>query len=151
MPPPWELRLDAVGQNVVVSYGARPLACYETGDRGMRHLAIVSLTRAGFSCNEVGRVFGMRPEHVSRLRRKATEGGSAALATAPGRRRKLDGRGLARAYEMHDQGVAGCEIAKKLGVSAVGDLPVVGFKASREADRLPFADASDSAESERRR
>ncbi len=58
MPPPWELHLDTVGQNAVVSYGARPLVCHETGDRGMRHLAIVSLTRAGFSCNEVGRVFG---------------------------------------------------------------------------------------------
>jgi transposase len=66
------------------------VACHETGDRAMRHLAIVSLTRAGFSCNEVGRVFRMRPENVSRLRRKANEGGSAALATPPGRRRKAE-------------------------------------------------------------
>jgi len=138
--------LDTVGQNAVVSYGARPLVCYETGDRGMRRLAIVSLTRAGFSCNEVGRVFGMRPEHVSRLRRKANEGGSAALATPPGRRRKLDARGIARAYEMHDQGVAGCEIAEKLGVSASVISRLLASRPVREADRLPFADTSDGAD-----
>ena len=146
MPPPWELHLDTVGQNAVVSYGARPLVCYETGDRGMRHLAIVSLTRAGFSCNEVGRVFGMRPEHVSRLRRKANEGGSAALATAPGRRRMLDARGIARVYELHDQDVAGSEVAKKLGVSASVISRLLASRPAREADCLPFAEASDSVE-----
>ena len=133
MPGPWELRLDTVGETAVVSYGARALVCYETGDRGMRRLAIVSLTRAGFSCNEVGRVFGMRPEHVSRLRRKANEGGSAALATAPGRRRLLDARGIARAYELHDQGVAGCEIAKQLGVSASVISRLLASRAGGEA------------------
>ncbi len=146
MPAPCELCLDAIGQNVVVSYGGRAVACYETGDRGMRHLAIVSLTRAGFSCNEVGRVFGMRPENVSRLRRKATEGGSAALATAPGRRRKLDARGIARVYELHDHGIAGCEIAKKLGVSGSVISRLLSSRPVREADCLPFAEASDRAE-----
>jgi Transposase protein len=146
MPPPWELRVDTVGENAVVSYGARPLVCYETGDRGMRHLAIVSLTRAGFTCNEVGRVFGMRPEHVSRLRRKANEGGSAALATARGRRRMLDAHGIARVYEMHDQGVAGCEIAKKVGVSASVISRLLASRPVREADRLPFVDTSDGAD-----
>jgi transposase len=113
MPPPWELRLDTVGENAVVSHGRRALACYDIGDRGSRRIAIVALTRAGFSCNEVGRVFGMCPENVSRLRRKANEGGVAALLSEPGRRRKLDARGVARVHEMHDQGVAGREIAKQ--------------------------------------
>ena len=147
MPAPCELRLDAVGQDVVVSYGGRAVACYETGDRGMRHLAIVSLTRAGFSCNEVGRVFGMRPENVSRLRRKANEGGSAVLARAPGRRRKLDARGIARVYEMHDQGIAGCEIASKLSVSESVISRLLTSRPAREADCLPFADTSDGVDS----
>jgi Helix-turn-helix domain len=116
MPPPWELRLDTVGENAVVSCGRRTLACYDIGDRGARRIAIVSLTRAGFSCNEVARVFGVHAAHVSRLRGKANEGGVAALLTEPGRRRKLDARGIARVYEMHDQGVAGGEIAQQLGV-----------------------------------
>ncbi len=147
MPAPCELRLDAVAGNVVVSYGGRALACYETGDRGMRHLAVVSLSRAGFSCKEVGRVFGMRPEHVSRLRRKANEGGSAALATPRGRQRKLDARGIASVYEMHDQGIAGCEIAKKLGVSGSVISRLLTSRPAREADCLPFADTSDSVDS----
>ncbi|MGH2842712.1 MAG: hypothetical protein ACRDKL_03900 [Solirubrobacteraceae bacterium] len=47
MPAPLELRLEVVGEDVVVSHGGRALAMYERGDRGMRNLAIVSLTRAG--------------------------------------------------------------------------------------------------------
>jgi len=146
MPPPWELRLDAVGENAVVSCGKRALACYEIGDRGARRVAIVSLTRAGFSCNEVARVFGIHAAHVSRLRRKANEGGVAALLTEPGRRRKLDARGIARVYEMHDQGIAGCEIAEKLGVSGSVISRLLTSRPVREADRLPFADRSDGAE-----
>jgi hypothetical protein len=146
MPPPWELRLDAVGENAVVSCGKRALACYEIGDRGARRVAIVSLTRAGFSCNEVARVFGIHAAHVSRLRRKANEGGVAALLTEPGRRRKLDARGIARVYEMHDQGIAGCEIAEKLGVSGSVISRLLRSRPVREADRLPFADRSDGAE-----
>jgi len=57
MPPAFELRLEVVGENVVVSYGGRALACYDQGDQGMRNLAIVSLTRAGVKCVEVGRLF----------------------------------------------------------------------------------------------
>src|SRR5450755_2916399 len=146
MPPPWELRLDTVGENAVVSCGRRALACYDIGDRGARRIAIVSLTRAGFSCNEVARVFGVHAAHVSRLRGKANEGGVAALLTEPGRRRKLDARGTARVYEMHDQGVAGGEIAKQLGVSGSVISRLLTARPAREADRLPFADRSDGAD-----
>ena len=146
MPPPWELRLDTVGENAVVSCGRRALACYDIGDRGARRIAIVSLTRAGFSCNEVARVFGVHAAHVSRLRGKANEGGVAALLTEPGRRRKLDARGIARVYEMHDQGVAGGEIAKQLGVSGSVISRLLTARPAREADRLPFADRSDGAD-----
>ena len=146
MPPPWQLRLDTVGENAVVSCGRRALACYDIGDRGARRIAIVSLTRAGFSCNEVGRVFGVHPAHVSRLRGKANEGGVAALLTEPGRRRKLDARGIARVYEMHDQGVAGGEIAKKLGVSGSVISRLLTSRPVRETERLPFADTSGGAD-----
>src|SRR5487761_718560 len=117
MPAPFELRLEGVGESVVVSYGGRALALYERGDQGMRNLAIVSLTRAGVKCVEVGRLFGMRPEHVSRLRGQVAEGGSGALVRPMGRPRKLDRGAVGRAYEMSDRGVAGCAIARELGVS----------------------------------
>ena len=79
MPPSFELCLEAVGDSVVVSYGGRALAVYESGDQGMRNLAIVSLTRAGVPGVEVAGLFGIRPEHVSRLRRQAAQGGARAL------------------------------------------------------------------------
>ncbi len=155
MPSPLELRLEAVGENVVVSYGGRALACYERGDQGMRNLAIVSLTRAGVKCVEVGRLFGMRPEHVSRLRGQAAEGGSAVLVRSMGRPRKLDGGAVARAYEMSDRGVTGCEIAKALGVSEATISRLLARRPAREIERLPIgepgevsdaADVTDSTE-----
>jgi len=149
MPAPFQLRLEVVGENVVVSYGGRPLACYERGDQGMRNLAIVSLTRAGVKCVEVGRLFGMRPEHVSRLRGLVAEGGSGALVRPMGRPRKLDRGGVARAYEMSDRGVAGCEIAQELGVSEATISRLLARRPAREVERLPLGEpgeTSDAAE-----
>ena len=140
MPAPCELRLDAVGDNVVVSYGGRALTFYERGDRGMRNLAIVSLTRAGVSGVEVARLFGICPEHVSRLRRQVSEGGSRALLPAMGRPRKLDRRAVARAYEMSDQGAAGSEIARALGVSEATISRLLGRRPARETERLALTE-----------
>jgi transposase len=133
-------RLEVVGENVVVSYGARALAVYERDDQGMRNLAIVSLTQAGVKCVEVGRVFGMRPEHVSRLRGQLAERGSGALVRPMGRPRKLDGGARVRAYEMSDRGVAGCEIAKVLGVSEATVSRVLARRPTREVERLPVSE-----------
>jgi hypothetical protein len=136
MPPSLQLRLEAVGDSVVVSYGGRVLALYERGDQGMRNLAIVSLTRAGVPGVEVAALFGIRPEHVSRLRRHAAEGGARALLPPRGRPSKLDQRGVARAYEMADRGVAGCEIAAALGVSATKISRLLSSRPEREPERL---------------
>ncbi len=141
MPAPFELRLEAVGDSVVVSYGGRALACYEQRDRGMRNLAIVSLTRAGVSCVEVGRLFGMRPEHVSRLRRQVAEGGSRALLPAMGRPRKLERVEVARAYELSDRGVAGAEIAAQLGVSGATISRLLARRPAGVVVRLPLSES----------
>jgi hypothetical protein len=136
MPPSFALRLEAVGDSVVVSYGGRALAVYEQGDPGMRNLAIVSLTRAGVPGVEVAALFGIRPEHVSRLRRQAAEGGSRALLPPRGRPRKLERGALARAYEMFDQGVTGSKIARSLGVSEATISRVLARRPARQAQRL---------------
>ena len=143
MPPALELRLEAVGDGVVVSYGGRALAWYERGDRGMRNLAIVSLTNAGVAGVEVARLFGVRPEHVSRLRRQAAEGGSAGLLPRMGRPVKLDQAAVKRAYEMSDRGVAGCEIANTLGVSGALISRLLARRPVGEVDRLPLTDTGD--------
>ena len=145
MPPALELRLEAVGDGVVVSYGGRALAWYERGDRGMRNLAIVSLTNAGVAGVEVARLFGVRPEHVSRLRRQAAEGGSAGLLPRMGRPVKLDEAAVKRAYEMSDRGVAGYEIANTLGVSGALISRLLARRPVVEVDRLPFTDTGDGA------
>jgi len=148
MPAPLELRLEVVGEDVVVSYGGRALACYERGDQGMRNLAIVSLTRAGVKSVEVGRLFGMRPEHVSRLRGLVAEGGSGALVRPMGRPRKLDRGAVARAYEMSDRGAAGSEIARTVGVSEATISRVLARRPAGEVQRLPGSEASEAQATE---
>jgi hypothetical protein len=142
MPMACTLRLETAGENVVVSYGGRVLACYESGDRGMRNLAIVALTRAGIAGVQVAALFGVRPEHVTRLRRLAREGGSQALVPQLGRPPKLDRGALARAYEMADRGVAGSEIAQQLGVSGATISRLLAARPACEAECLPLAEAA---------
>src|ERR1039458_2360572 len=103
MPPSLRLCLEAVGDSVVVSYGGRALAVYERSDQGMRNIPPVPLTRAGVPGVEVAALFGIRPEHVSRLRRHAAEGGARALLPPRGRPSKLCARARPRACEMSDQ------------------------------------------------
>src|SRR5208283_2617789 len=55
-------------------------------------------------------------------------------------------RGIASVYERHDQGVAGCQIAKELGVSESVISRLLTSRPVREADRLPFAETSDSVD-----
>jgi hypothetical protein len=149
MPPSLQLCVEAVGDSVVVSYGGRALAVYESGDQGMRNLAIVSLTRAGVPGVEVAALFGIRPEHVSRLRRQAAQGGSRALLPPRGRPSKLDARARTRAYAMSDQGLAGAEIAKALRVSEATISRLLARRPAAEAERLPLSEAgavSDAAD-----
>ena len=149
MPAPLTLGLEALGESVVVSYGGRALALYERGDQGMRNLAIVSLTRAGVAGVEVAALFGIRPEHVSRLRRQAAQGGSQALLPARGRPSKLDARARTRAYELSDRGVAGSEIARTLGVSEATISRLLARRAVGEAPRLAVSEpgvADDAAD-----
>ncbi|MDQ6949174.1 MAG: hypothetical protein M3256_23675 [Actinomycetota bacterium] len=117
MPAALRLRRQAVGTEVVVSYGGAVLAVYDRADRGMRNLAIVALRRAGVAGVEVAALFGVRPERVSRLYRGAKEGGAASLVPPMGRPSKLGAIGLKQAYALADSGQTGTEIAAALGVS----------------------------------
>lgn len=144
MPPPLALRLDLVGDEVAVSYGGRALACYSRGDRGMRNVAIVSLTRAGIKGVEVAALFGLRPERVSRLRAKADEGGSAALIPAMGRPVKLDAPGIARVYAMADGGATGAAIAVTFGVSTATISRLLNRRPRAETNRLDLESSEPS-------
>jgi len=140
MPAALELCLERVGDGVFVLHGGRAVAWYEAGDRGMRNLAIVALTRAGIAGVVVAELFGVRAEHVSRLRRAAVEGGSAGLLPVRGRPVKLDRGGVARVYEMSDQGVTGSEIARVLGVSETMISRLLARRPAPQAERLELGE-----------
>ena len=111
LPEPFVWRCRAVGEQVVVSYGAKVLAVYDRSDRGLRNLTVVALREAGVPGRQVAALFGIRPEHVSRLRRAGNKGGSAALVPAMGR------SAVRRAYQMADSGESAEQIGAALGVS----------------------------------
>ncbi len=151
MPAPFELSKRTVGGETVISFGPRAVFVLDPEDRGMRNLAIVALTRAGVSGVEVARLFGLRPEHVSRLRARAQEHGSAGLVTEMGRPRSLDAAGVVRVYARRDEGRSGVEIAQELGVSEATISRLLARRPRPEAAQLALegpsalADASEGA------
>lgn len=148
MPQPFELDRRVVGDSVVVSYGGAVMAVYERGDRGLRNLAIVALTRAGRSGVEVAELFGIRPEHVSRLRRLADEGGSQAMVPPMGRPVKLGPAELARVYKLADDGRPATEIAGEFGVAAATIRRKLKSRPRRDADQLGLVDATSNDETD---
>jgi hypothetical protein len=143
MPQPFELDLRVVGDSVVVSYGGAVMSVYERGDRGLRNLAIVALTRAGCPGVKVAALFEVRPEHVSRLRRQADEGGSQALVPPMGAPPKLGSAEMTRVYKMADEGRPTTEIAAELGVSAKTIHRRLKARPKPDVDQLDLVDAPD--------
>ncbi|MGH9268636.1 MAG: hypothetical protein ACRD0D_10730, partial [Acidimicrobiales bacterium] len=117
MPGPWRLERVQVGTEDVVRFGSRVLFRFATGDRGMRNLAMVALTQAGTASTVVAEVFGVSREHLSRLRGRVGENGSAALLPRRGRPPKLSGSQVARCHAMADEGNSGIEIAAAMAIS----------------------------------
>ena len=117
MPEPGVLRLHASDGHVLVTCGRSVLYRYDTGDTGMRNLAIVALTDAGRRVDEVAAVFGLSATYVSILRGRARSDGSAALVRRRGRPPKLSERQVAQARTWAGQGLSQQAIAERLGVA----------------------------------
>ncbi len=117
MPEPGVLRLHASDGHVLVTCGRLLLYRYDTGDTGMRNLAIVALTDAGRRIDEVAAVFGLTATYVSILRGRARSDGSAALVRRRGRPPKLSERQVAQARTWAGQGRSQQSIAERLGVA----------------------------------
>ncbi len=151
VPPPFELSKQTVGGETVISFGPRAVFVLDPKDRGMRNLAIVALRRAGVAGVEVARLFGLRPEHVSRLLQRANEQGSAGLVSEMGRPRSLGPADIARAYARRDEGRSGVEIAQELGVSEATISRLLARRPRPEAVQLALegpialAEASEGA------
>jgi hypothetical protein len=118
MPQPQRLRRVESDGTCVITLGRVVLFCFDTADTGMRHLAVVALTDAlGWGrIGEVAEVFDVTPEHVSRLRARARQQGSAGLVRRRGRPAKLSARQVTEARVLAGQGVGKAEIARRYGV-----------------------------------
>jgi hypothetical protein len=117
MPEPAVLQLHASDGHVLVTCGRSLLYRYDTGDTGMRNLAIVALTDAGRRVDEVAAVFGLTATYVSILRGRARADGSAALVRRRGRPPKLSARQVAQARTWAGAGLSQQSIADRLGVA----------------------------------
>jgi transposase len=140
MPGRWQLERAQVGAETVVSFGGRVLFRIAAGDRGMRNLAMVALTQAGIASTVVADLFGVSREHLSRLRGRVAEDGSAALLPRRGRPPKLSEAQVARCHAMADEGANGVEIAIALDVSAATISRLLARRPRPEPERLGLGD-----------
>jgi transposase len=117
MAGPEELVRTEVDGRVFVTSGSRVLYVFDTDDIEMRNLAIASLRAAGVAGVVVAALFEMTDRHVSAIRTRVQREGSRALVGRRGRPAKLTDAQKARARRWKAEGVAGSEIARRLGVS----------------------------------
>ena len=116
MPEPWRIQRVVVDGEVVIFRGPHVFVHYEESDRGMRNLAVVALSDAGFSVNEVAACFSLTPQYVSMLRGRAKKEGSAGLVRRWGRSSSLSPAQWAKALRLSEGGKTDVEIGKRFGV-----------------------------------
>src|SRR6266568_134757 len=89
MPDPSLLhRADRDGTTWILA-GSVVLACYPSGDAGLRNVAVAVCRQLGFSGRAVTEVMGLTENYVATLHNRALREGTAGLVRAPGRPRKL--------------------------------------------------------------
>jgi hypothetical protein len=118
MPARWGLRVMTAGGRTLVFHGPLLMFDFAADDTGMRNLAMVSLTESGLvSGKDAGPLFGVRPEHISRLRSAYGRGGPAALAPKRmGRPPDLSPAQVRQARIWAGQRVPHAEIGRRFGV-----------------------------------
>ena len=117
MPDPAALRLVVSDGQCLVTYGRVLVYRYDSDDLGMRNLAIVALTDAKQSVNDVAAVFGLTATYVSILRSRARAQGSAGLVRRLGRPPKLSAGQVTQAREWAASGRSQQSIADQFGVA----------------------------------
>lgn len=116
------------------------LAAYGDDDTGLRNMAVVTLTRLGFTGRRVAQVVGLTPEYVSELRGQERREGSAGLVRGRGRPAKLSEAQVRQARVWKTDGLRDAEIARRLGVShktatrVVADVNVAVAQAELDLD-----------------
>ncbi|MFI5068246.1 MAG: transposase, partial [Streptosporangiales bacterium] len=117
MPDPSLLhRADRDGTTWVLA-GSVVLACYPSGDAGLRNVAVAVCRQLGFGGRAVAEVMGLTENYVATLHNRALREGTAGLVRAPGRPRKLAGGAWEQAARWRAGGASDSEIARRLQVA----------------------------------
>ncbi len=143
MGPDWKA-LPLVGVQTldgarVVRVAATVVACYPAADPGMERITAVNLAEAGLKAAHVAQAFAITPQHLSRLRGRARQQGSAGLATrkrGPKGPSRLTPPTQRRIQRLRAQGGTMAAIAARVGVS-VGSVSAVLRQAPAVQPPLP--------------
>src|SRR5258707_1168772 len=117
MPDPRLLhRADGDGTTWILA-GSVVLACYPSGDAGLRNVTVAVCRQLGFGGRAVAAVMGLTENYVATLHNRALREGTAGLVQAQGRPRKLAGNAWEKAARWRAEGASDSEIARRLGVA----------------------------------
>ena len=117
MPDPSLLhRADRDGTTWILA-GSVVLACYPSGDAGLRNVAVAVCRQLGFSGRAVAEAMGLTENYVATLHNRALREGTAGLVRAPGRPRKLAAGAWEKAARWRAEGACDSEIARRLQVA----------------------------------
>jgi len=118
MPAPWRPRVVQAGGRTRVLHGPHAMFDIPDDDPTLRNFAMVAMTESKvMSVKEAGAAFGLRADHVSRLRSGYHQQGPAALvAKRPGRRPALSPEQARQAQAWAARRETHAEIARRLGV-----------------------------------
>ena len=143
MPDPSLLhRADRDGTTWILA-GSVVLACYPSGDAGLRNVAVAVCRQLGFSGRAVAEVMGLTENYVATLHNRALREGTAGLVRAPGRPGKLAGNAWEQAARWRAGGASDSEIARRLGVAQSTVFRRLGSAAVQE--QLPAGEPEPQA------
>src|SRR5258708_31304607 len=109
-------RADGDGTTWILA-GSVVLACYPSGDAGLRNVTVAVCRQLGFGGRAVAAVMGLTENYVATLHNRALREGTAGLVQAQGRPRKLAGNAWEKAARWRAEGASDSEIARRLGVA----------------------------------
>src|SRR5258708_4938999 len=117
MPDPRLLHRADGGGTTWILAGSVVLACYPSGDAGLRNVTVAVCRQLGFGGRAVAAVMGLTENSVATLHNRALREGTAGLVQAQGRPRKLAGNAWEKAARWRAEGASDSEIARRLGVA----------------------------------
>ena len=146
MPDRRDLRRDEHDGMTFICAGSALLACYPSGDAGMRNVAVAVLRQLGFGGRTVAAVMGLTENYVATLHNRALREGTSGLVRAQGRPRKLAARDWEQAARWRAEGASDSEIARRLRVAQSTVFRRLGPAAVQE--QLPAAGPDGEPEPE---